>query len=118
MIGRRCIKALTRVMPYNRAMASQATLSHRIARSYSGVSNFRLFSQDPQNDDQDDDGKEKTFREEFNDFRKDPKKLGGTILFLLAFFGGLGSLEKVRDVLGIEFHIYEVIGIGVGTDLH
>ena len=96
-------------------MASHASLSHRIARSYAGVKNFRLFSQDPQNDEHDDEDKKKTYKEEIADFMKDPKKSGGTLLLLLVLIGGLGSIEKVRDEYGIEFLHYEVIGIGVDT---
>lgn len=100
-------------MTANRLAINSIKAANRVTRHYGVNLSSRLYSQDQENDDGEEDEKPKSFKEKFQEFRKDPKKMGGSLLALVAVLGGLYSMEKIRDIHGIEFGHYKVIGISV-----
>lgn len=113
MLAKRCVRAMAQRACRTSMAAGNGRIQANIARPYSGLGRFVLWNKDQQDDDDEEYEKEKTFKEKFTEFGKDPKKMGTTLLLLAATMGGLLSSEKIRDVLGIEFGFYSVIGIGV-----
>lgn len=76
-----------------------------------------LLNKDEKDKDDDDDVDEhfrnKTFKEQFNDFWKDPKKKWGFFIALALFGGYIVTSQKLKDILGIDFWLYKRITLSV-----
>ena len=77
----------------------------------------RLFNKDqkPEEEEEDEEFRKKTFKEEFENFWKDPRKKGGVIAALLLLGTFMVTSKKLRDIWGLDFGFYKRLSLAVNS---
>lgn len=81
--------------------------------------NGLLLNKDKKDDDDDEVDERfrtKSFKEQFQNFWKDPKKRAALLIGLFLFGTLTFSSQKIRDIFGLDFGFYKKITLSVGVD--
>lgn len=79
----------------------------------------RLFNKDKKPEDEEEEDEEfrkKTFKEEFDNFWKDPRKKYGVIASLALLTTFMVTSKKLRDIWGLDLGFYKRLSLAVNLD--